>query len=108
MPKAQWPTKSQITIAKGFCPRVFSILRPIMHCEDRPFSGRGIMQLIIVGAGGHGKVVLDIVRAAGVHKGAGFVDADLTLAEKTVAGLPVLGPMNVLPKLRQQRVSHAI
>ncbi|HEX4123132.1 MAG TPA: hypothetical protein VHY37_00275, partial [Tepidisphaeraceae bacterium] len=66
------------------------------------------MQLIIVGAGGHGKVVLDIVRAAGVHKAVGFVDADTTLAGKTVAGLPVMGPMNVLLKLRQQGVRQAI
>jgi UDP-perosamine 4-acetyltransferase len=66
------------------------------------------MQIVIVGAGGHGKVVLDIVRATGAYKVVGFVDADLTLAGKTVAGLPVLGPMNVLPRLRQQRVSHAI
>jgi sugar O-acyltransferase (sialic acid O-acetyltransferase NeuD family) len=66
------------------------------------------MQLVIVGAGGHGKVVLDIVRAAGAHTPIGFVDADLTLTGKTIAGLPVLGPMNVLPRLRQQRVTHAI
>jgi UDP-perosamine 4-acetyltransferase len=66
------------------------------------------MQIVIVGAGGHGKVVLEVIRAAGIHKPVGFVDADLTLAGKTVAGLPVLGPMNVLPRLRQQRVSHAI
>jgi UDP-perosamine 4-acetyltransferase len=38
----------------------------------------------------------------------GFVDADLSLAGKTVGGLPVLGPANVLPKLRQQKVKAAI
>ena len=66
------------------------------------------MQLVIVGAGGHGKVVLDIVRAAGRHEPVGFVDADTRLTGTTVGGLPVLGPTNVLAKLRQQRVRHAI
>lgn len=66
------------------------------------------MQLVIVGAGGHGKVVLDIVRAAGRYEPVGFVDADTRLAGTKVGGLPVLGPMNVLNKLRQQRVRHAI
>ena len=66
------------------------------------------MQVVIIGAGGHGKVVLDIVRAAGQFKPAGFVDADPALAGQVVAGLTVLGPPNLLPKLRQQRVSQVI
>jgi UDP-perosamine 4-acetyltransferase len=66
------------------------------------------MQLVIVGAGGHGKVVLDIVRAAGRYEPIGFVDADTRLTGTTVGGLPVLGPTNVLTKLRQQRVRHAV
>jgi UDP-perosamine 4-acetyltransferase len=67
------------------------------------------MQLVIIGAGGHGKVVLDIVRAAGLHEPVGFVDADPALGGTDVGGLPVLGAVNVLTKLRQhQRVGHAI
>lgn len=65
--------------------------------------------LVIVGAGGHGKVVLDIVRAAGLYEPVGFVDADPTLAGARVGGLPVFGPVNCLEKLRrQQGVRHAI
>ncbi len=66
------------------------------------------MQVVIIGAGGHGKVVLDILRAAGQFQPVGFVDADIRLAGTKVGGVPVLGPSNVLPKLRQQRVAHAI
>ena len=66
------------------------------------------MQLVIVGAGGHGKVVLDIVRSAGRYEPVGFVDADTRLAGTKVGGVPVLGPTNVLVKLRQQRVRHAV
>ncbi|MGB7160369.1 MAG: acetyltransferase [Tepidisphaeraceae bacterium] len=66
------------------------------------------MDVIILGAGGHGKVVLDILRAAGEHRPVGFVDADRTLAGTIVCGLPVLGPSNLLPKLRQQKIKGAI
>src|SRR5262249_9193735 len=66
-------------------------------------------QVVIIGAGGHGKVVLDILRSAGEYEPVGFIDADTRLAGTTVGGLRVLGPTNVLPKLRQQRnLTHAI
>jgi sugar O-acyltransferase (sialic acid O-acetyltransferase NeuD family) len=65
--------------------------------------------LVIVGAGGHGKVVVDIIRAAGRYEPVGFLDADPALAGTRVGGLPVFGAFNLLPKLRQQhRVSRAI
>jgi len=66
-------------------------------------------RVLIVGAGGHGKVVLDIVRAARQYEPVGFVDADVALMGKRVGSLPVFGPANVLGKLRtQQHVAHAI
>jgi sugar O-acyltransferase (sialic acid O-acetyltransferase NeuD family) len=64
--------------------------------------------MIIVGAGGHGRVVLDILRAAGQHEVAGFVDATPALAGQKVEGLPVFGPANVLPKVRQQKIQGAV
>ena len=66
------------------------------------------MDVVIIGAGGHGKVVLDVLRAAGVHRPIGFLDADPAVANTAVAGLPVLGQINLLPKLRQQKIRHAI
>ncbi len=68
------------------------------------------MELVIIGAGGHGKVVLDIVRAAGRYEPVAFLDADPAVAGASVGGVPVLGgPVNLLPRLRQQeRVRHAI
>ena len=71
-------------------------------------GSRGRMKVIIVGAGGHGRVVLDILRAAGQHEVAGFVDATPALAGQKIEGLPVFGPVNVLPKLRQQKIQGAI
>ncbi len=58
------------------------------------------MDVLIVGAGGHGKVVLDILRAAGKHRPVGYIDADPALAGTSVGDLPVLGTINQLGKLK--------
>jgi UDP-perosamine 4-acetyltransferase len=58
------------------------------------------MDILIIGAGGHGKVVLDILRAAGTHKPIGFLDAEAGLSGSTLHGLPVLGQINQLPKFK--------
>lgn len=60
------------------------------------------MKVLIVGAGGHGAVVLDILRSAGQYEPAGFIDADPALAGRKIGGVPVLGPLNLLPKFRSQ------
>lgn len=64
--------------------------------------------VVIVGAGGHGKVVLDVLLAAGRYRPVGFVDADVSLAGARVGGLPVIGPVNTLPRLRQHKVRAAM
>ena len=64
--------------------------------------------VVIIGAGGHGKVVLDILLAEGKYKPVGFVDNNPSLIESYVCGLPILGPINALPRLRRQRIRHAI
>jgi sugar O-acyltransferase (sialic acid O-acetyltransferase NeuD family) len=58
-----------------------------------------MVNTLIVGAGGHGKVVLDILRAGGNHRPVGFVDADPRLVGSTVGGLPVLGGIHQLSRL---------
>jgi sugar O-acyltransferase (sialic acid O-acetyltransferase NeuD family) len=66
------------------------------------------MQVVIIGAGGHGKVVLDILRAAGQHEPVGFVDSFANRANTQYCGLTIFGPANVLPRLRQQNIRGAI
>ena len=66
------------------------------------------MDLVIIGAGGHGKVVLDILQATGKHRVVGFLDADPGLAGTEVNQIPVLGPVNQVSRLRQQKVKGAI
>jgi sugar O-acyltransferase (sialic acid O-acetyltransferase NeuD family) len=50
------------------------------------------MEIVIIGAGGHGEVVLDVVRAAGQHTVVGFLDSDPATHGRMVDGVPVLGP----------------
>ncbi len=66
------------------------------------------MRILIVGAGGHGKVVLDIVRAADLYEPVGFIDADPALADTLCGGIKVLGAMNLLPKLYRQGIRGAV
>jgi sugar O-acyltransferase (sialic acid O-acetyltransferase NeuD family) len=60
------------------------------------------MEVVIVGAGGHGRVVLDILRAGEAHDVVGFLDADTSLNGSEIGGVPVLGHVNSLPKLQKQ------
>jgi len=66
------------------------------------------MDVVIIGAGGHGRVVLDILRAAGAVRVAGFVDANRSLHGHRVDGVPVLGDISILPGQLAQGVSGAL
>ena len=63
---------------------------------------------LIIGAGGHGKVVLDALRCQGVVRVVGFIDADPQLHGQAVDGVEVLGGPNQLMRLRQQKVRGVI
>ena len=64
--------------------------------------------VIIAGAGGHGKVVLDVLLAARKFRPVGFIDANLSLTDSYIGGLPILGSANALPMLRRQKIKRAI
>jgi sugar O-acyltransferase (sialic acid O-acetyltransferase NeuD family) len=66
------------------------------------------MEVVIAGAGGHGRVVLDILRAQGTHTVRGFLDANQDLHGTEVDGLGVLGHLNLLSKLKSSGVGGAI
>lgn len=64
---------------------------------------------VIVGCGGHGRVVLDILMTAHDCDVVGFVDSNPDMLGRRIDGLPVLGCPDELPKLRDDlRVSFAI
>jgi len=55
---------------------------------------------VIVGCGGHGRVVLDILLNAGSHEVVGFVDSNQELVGRRIDGLKVLGHPEELRALR--------
>lgn len=66
------------------------------------------MDIVLIGCGGHGKVVLDAVRQEGRHRVVGFLDADPATYGSTVHDVPVLGGPNLLDKMVARKVRGAI
>lgn len=66
------------------------------------------MNIIILGAGGHGRVVLDILQQAREHVVKGFLDSNPQLWGRRVDGIPVLGGTDLLPDLAGQGIEGAV
>jgi sugar O-acyltransferase (sialic acid O-acetyltransferase NeuD family) len=63
---------------------------------------------VIMGAGGHGRVVLDILLSARQYQVVGFLDSNPALHGRRMDGLPILGDLSVLPDLCAQGVTSAV
>lgn len=63
---------------------------------------------VIMGAGGHGRVVLDILLSGRQYQVVGFLDSNAALHGRRMDGLPILGDLRVLPELRAQGVNLAV
>lgn len=70
-----------------------------------PAAGEQHGPVLVVGAGGHAKVVIESLRAAGFGV-AGVLDADST--RRSVVGAQVIGEDADLPRLRGEGLTHAI
>lgn len=57
------------------------------------------MKSIIIGAGKYGEVYLSYLREANVDV-VGFLDDDPKVQKETFGGIPVLGPLSLLPELK--------
>lgn len=66
------------------------------------------MDILILGAGGHGRVVLDILFQANQHNPIGFLDNNAALHGRRIDGLPVLGGIDTLADLRKRGISGAV
>ncbi|HZR25951.1 MAG TPA: acetyltransferase [Vicinamibacterales bacterium] len=68
------------------------------------------MKIVVIGAGGHAKVVLDVARSTGMSDAdvLGFVDDNVALIGTRVSGFPVIGPIDALPPPREARVIMGI
>ena len=74
---------------------------------DPPEAAFDPAAILIYGAGGHGKALLDLLRALGIYNILGFVDDGLPTGSQ-VMGLPVLGGGEALPGLYAQGVRLAV
>jgi UDP-perosamine 4-acetyltransferase len=63
-----------------------------------------MIKVVGLGAGGHGRVVLEALMLLGGVEVVCFLDSKESLWEKKVAGIPVLGGDELLPKLFDQGV----
>lgn len=66
-----------------------------------------MVRVIGLGAGGHAKVVLEILQETGGHEVVGLLDPKKELWQTEVLGVPVLGNESLLPELRDQGIGHA-
>jgi sugar O-acyltransferase (sialic acid O-acetyltransferase NeuD family) len=71
-------------------------MAPAHSQDDRP------RRVLILGAGGHGRVVLDILHQMGTCEPVGFLDNNTDILGRRVDGVPVLGPIDELQKLAAQ------
>jgi sugar O-acyltransferase (sialic acid O-acetyltransferase NeuD family) len=73
-----------------------------------PFGRCGrVVGVIGVGAGGHAKVVIEILRLMGCYELVGLLDPKRELWDTEVLEVPVLGDDSILPELYNQGVRHA-
>jgi sugar O-acyltransferase (sialic acid O-acetyltransferase NeuD family) len=64
-------------------------------------------QIIIYGAGGHAKAVMEMIRAIGAFRIAGILDDNAALTGNSTLGIPVLGTRDVLPQLVEKGIRLA-
>jgi sugar O-acyltransferase (sialic acid O-acetyltransferase NeuD family) len=64
-------------------------------------------QIIIYGAGGHAKAVMEMAQAIGAFRIVGILDDNATLTGNSVLGIPVLGTREILPQLVEQGIRLA-
>jgi sugar O-acyltransferase (sialic acid O-acetyltransferase NeuD family) len=65
-------------------------------------------KLVVFGAGGHAKVVIDIIEQQGEYEISGLLDDDPRHLGKDFFGYPVLGTRADLPGLISEQLRHAI
>lgn len=70
--------------------------------------GSDLPGIVIVGAGGHGRVVLDILLRGRAYDVLGFLDSNRALHGRRMDGRVVLGDMDLLPDLAEKGLEGAI
>ena len=66
------------------------------------------MKIVIIGAGGHGRVVLDILRTNHQFEVVGFLDSNPVIHHTLVDGIEVLGDLSLIPSFAELGISGAL
>ncbi len=74
----------------------------------RPADGGESMKIAIIGAGGHGRVVLDIMNQNHQFEVVGFLDANPAIHGQKVDGVTVLGDVSLIPRLKEFDIGAVI
>lgn len=64
--------------------------------------------MLILGAGGHGRVVLDILLQAHKHRVAGFLDNNRDIVNRRIDGIPVMGVLDDLPAIAERESIYGV
>ncbi len=75
--------------------------------NQQPIAPSQNSQIILYGAGGHAKAVLEMVRAIGAFNIAGIIDDNKALAGTSVLGVPIVGGGEMLKSLSAQGIHLA-
>ena len=77
--------------------------------QQSPFhkGAQRLIKVVGIGAGGHAKVLLDVLRCASGFEVVGLVDADPKQHGRSLEGVSVLGGYEALDRLLGEDVSHA-
>ena len=85
-----------------------SILRELSgQSPQRDRSRQTNSTIIIYGAGGHAKAVMEMAQAIAAFRIAGIIDDNQALTGTSVLGIPVLGTRDLLPDLFEQGIRLA-
>ena len=65
-----------------------------------------ITKVVGLGAGGHAKVIIEILRSLNSCEIVGLLDSNPELKGKSLLGVPILGDDDMLPYLKQNNIHH--
>ena len=66
-----------------------------------------MIKLVIIGGGGHAKVVIDILQSYPSLELVGITDQNTERRDQKISGVPIIGDDSILPELIENGVSHA-
>lgn len=67
-----------------------------------------IIRCVILGGGGHARVLVDCIQSSSAAELIGVLDSDRTLLGKNVLDVPILGGDELLPKLVREGATHFV